>query len=68
MKEDLGMHGNQYNFAIALWTVGYVIGQIPSNLVLTRISPRILIPLIEMTWSLLTLATCRVQTPQQVLS
>ncbi|KAF9515950.1 hypothetical protein BS47DRAFT_1293193, partial [Hydnum rufescens UP504] len=68
MKEDIGMHDNQYNTAIALWTVGYVLGQIPSNLVLTRVSPRIWIPLVEMTWSLLTLATYRVQTPQQLFA
>src|SRR5690348_4677939 len=31
MKEDLNMVGNEYNTAVSLWTVGYVIG-IFSNL------------------------------------
>lgn len=40
MKEDLGMSANQLVTATSIWTVGYVIGQIPSNLLLTRIEPR----------------------------
>jgi hypothetical protein len=38
------MYGNQLVTSTSIWTVGYVIGQIPSNLLLTRLSPRILIP------------------------
>ena len=44
MQEDLGMFGNQLVTATSIWTVGYVIGQIPSNLLLTRVSPRYVIP------------------------
>lgn len=29
MKEDLGLHGNELNYMITCWTVGYVIGEIP---------------------------------------
>lgn len=29
MKDDLGLHGNQLNYMIASWTVGYVIGEVP---------------------------------------
>lgn len=39
MKEDLGLYGNELNFANALWSAAYVFGQIPSNLILTRVSP-----------------------------
>lgn len=38
------MFGNQLVTSTSIWTVGYVIGQIPSNLLLTRLSPRIVIP------------------------
>lgn len=44
MEEDLAMFGNQLVTSTSIWTVGYVIGQIPSNLLLTRLSPRIVIP------------------------
>ncbi|KAJ5674391.1 uncharacterized protein N7477_004325 [Penicillium maclennaniae] len=30
MKEDLGLYGNQLNYMQTRWTVGYVIGEIPS--------------------------------------
>lgn len=29
MREDMGMFGNELNYMQALWTVGYVIGEIP---------------------------------------
>lgn len=46
-KEDLGLYGNELNYMQACWTVGYVIGEIPSNLLLTRIRPRYWIPAME---------------------
>ena len=46
-KEDLGMYANQLNYIQACWTVGYVIGEIPSNLLLTRVRPRFWIPAME---------------------
>lgn len=29
MKEDLGLHGNEFNIMTTAWTVGYVIGEVP---------------------------------------
>lgn len=61
MKEDLNLYGNQLNYMQTLWTVGYVLGEIPSNLLLTRIRPSIWIPACEVTWATLTilLAKCK---------
>jgi hypothetical protein len=47
MKEDLGMYQNQLVTAVSIWTVGYVVGQIPSNLLLTRVDPRWVIPAVS---------------------
>jgi ACS family pantothenate transporter-like MFS transporter len=44
----------------SIWTVGYVIGQIPSNLLLTRVSPRWVIPSLEVGWGIATICTSRV--------
>ncbi len=33
---SLHLHGNQLNYITTSWTIGYVIGQIPSKLVLFR--------------------------------
>lgn len=48
------------------WTVGYVIGEIPSNLVLTRVRPSIWIPSLEILWTVLTFSTSRCSTAQQI--
>ncbi|KAF2656229.1 MFS general substrate transporter [Lophiostoma macrostomum CBS 122681] len=56
MEEDLEMYGNQLVTATSIWTVGYVIGQIPSNLLLTRVSPRWVIPTLEIGWGVATFA------------
>ena len=36
MKEDLNFQGNQYNLLQTFFTCGYLVGQIPSQLLLTR--------------------------------
>ncbi|CCM02774.1 uncharacterized protein FIBRA_04882 [Fibroporia radiculosa] len=55
MQTDLGLHGNELNYITTAWTCGYVIGQIPSNMLVTRIRPSIWIPLMEVIWSVLTM-------------
>ncbi|KAH1720789.1 hypothetical protein KXX40_001939 [Aspergillus fumigatus] len=65
MKEDLNLYGNQLNYMQTCWTVGYVIGEIPSNLLLTRIRPRYWIPAMELLWTILTFAMARCNTPTQ---
>ncbi|KZT02257.1 MFS general substrate transporter [Laetiporus sulphureus 93-53] len=55
MKEELGLHGNELNYITTAWTCGYVIGQIPSNILITRIRPSIWIPVMEVIWSVLTM-------------
>jgi MFS transporter, ACS family, pantothenate transporter len=61
MKEDLNLYGNQLNYMQTLWTVGYVLGEVPSNMLLTRVRPSIWIPACEVTWATLTilLALCK---------
>ncbi|KAF2499872.1 putative pantothenate transporter liz1 [Lophium mytilinum] len=56
MKEDLGLYGNQYNYIVVSWTVGYIIGQWPSNIILTRVPAHIWIPFQEIGWTVFTFA------------
>ncbi|CDZ97527.1 Permease of the major facilitator superfamily [Phaffia rhodozyma] len=56
MKEELNMNANQLVTATSVWTAGYVIGQIPIQLILTRVSPRWVIPALELGWGVATLA------------
>lgn len=48
MEEDLEMYGNQLVTSTTVFTVGYVIGQVPFNLLLTRVSPRWVIPSVSL--------------------
>ncbi|WWD22600.1 hypothetical protein CI109_107093 [Kwoniella shandongensis] len=61
MKEELGMYKNELVTATTIWTVGYVIGQIPSNLLLTRVQPRYVIPALELGWGIATLGSYSVK-------
>ncbi|KAH7084648.1 retrograde regulation protein 2 [Paraphoma chrysanthemicola] len=54
MKEDLNFQGNQYNLLATFFTCGYLVGQIPSQFLLTRIRPSIYLPTVELLWSILT--------------
>ncbi|OBT43997.1 hypothetical protein VE00_05695 [Pseudogymnoascus sp. WSF 3629] len=54
MKEDLNMYGKQLNLVDTAWTIGYVVGMIPSQIILTKIRPSIWIPSCEVAWTLLT--------------
>ncbi|KAK2746887.1 hypothetical protein FQN55_005373 [Onygenales sp. PD_40] len=65
MKEDLGLYKNQLNYMQTAWTVGYVIGEIPSNIALTRVRPKYWIPTMEVIWSVLTFALSRCNSPTQ---
>ena len=44
MKEELKFHGNQLNQINTVFTVGYTIGQVPCNIALYYIKPRIFFP------------------------
>lgn len=39
LEDDLGLEGSQYNTAVSILFVGYMLGQIPSNMALTRVRP-----------------------------
>ncbi|KAL1604803.1 hypothetical protein SLS60_004343 [Paraconiothyrium brasiliense] len=66
MEEELSMYGNQLVTSTSIWTVGYVIGQIPSNLLLTRVSPRWVIPALEVGWGIATFCTAAVKSYKEL--
>ncbi|SPJ71481.1 related to putative tartrate transporter [Fusarium torulosum] len=38
-EEDLGLEGEQYSTCVSILFVGYILGQIPSNMIITRVRP-----------------------------
>ncbi|THV04489.1 MFS general substrate transporter [Dendrothele bispora CBS 962.96] len=66
MKEDLSLFGEELNIMQTCWTVGYVIGQLPSNIILTKFRPSIWIPSMELLWTVLTFSLSRCSTAKQI--
>ncbi|CAK7568409.1 MAG: hypothetical protein SEPTF4163_006397 [Sporothrix epigloea] len=67
MKEDLGFVGNQLNVINTCFTVGYIIGQIPSNVALHHIKPRYYFPVMVLLWGGLTMVTSAAKKPQDIM-
>lgn len=67
MKEDLRMNGNEINLIDTAWTVGYVVGQIPSQIVLTKVRPSIWVPSCELVWTMLTFTLSAAKTSNHVI-
>ncbi|KAA8642534.1 hypothetical protein EYZ11_012219 [Aspergillus tanneri] len=68
MKEELAFHGNQLNVINTIFTIGYILGQVPSNLALTYFRPRIFFPAMILLWGGLTMITAAVQNPQSIMA
>ncbi|KAI0147189.1 MFS general substrate transporter [Xylariaceae sp. FL1272] len=66
MKEDLHFTGDQFNQVNAAFTSGYVVGQIPANLSLHYVRPRIFFPACMLVWASLTMVTAATHSPQGV--
>ncbi|KAI9731234.1 MAG: hypothetical protein M1834_005427 [Cirrosporium novae-zelandiae] len=66
MKEDLAMYGTEYNLATTCFQVGTILGGIPSNLLLTWVPPRYLLPGLEFIWAILTISTYKVTSYNQL--
>ncbi|KAK4235142.1 major facilitator superfamily domain-containing protein [Achaetomium macrosporum] len=68
MKEDLDFHGDQLNQINTCFTVGYVVGQIPSNLSLHYVKPRHFFPAMMVVWAALTMVTASTHSPQAIMA
>ncbi|KAK6906823.1 hypothetical protein I203_100810 [Kwoniella mangroviensis CBS 8507] len=60
------MFGLEYNYCNTAWSVGYVIGQIPGNILLNRVSPHYIVFALEFGWSIMTLCTSWVKNWHQL--
>ncbi|KAK0206635.1 major facilitator superfamily domain-containing protein [Desarmillaria ectypa] len=66
MKEELHMHGTEYNKINTIFTCGYIVGMIPNNLMLQIVPPRIWLPCMQILWGVLTFCTSAVHNVQSV--
>ncbi|GAA5998415.1 hypothetical protein JCM5350_005942, partial [Sporobolomyces pararoseus] len=52
LERDLNLTGQQYNIALIVFFVGYVITEAPSNVLIKRLRPSIYIPCLMFAWSI----------------
>ncbi|OAD05180.1 hypothetical protein MUCCIDRAFT_155825, partial [Mucor lusitanicus CBS 277.49] len=50
LSEDLNLVSNQYNWALTMFFIGYIILQIPANYIITKVRPSIMLPMIVFVW------------------
>jgi ACS family pantothenate transporter-like MFS transporter len=62
MREDLSMYGNEFTLATTLMNIGSILGGILSNLLITWILLRYVLPSCEIAWGLITIGTYAVKT------
>ncbi|KAF4922151.1 Pantothenate transporter liz1 [Colletotrichum fructicola] len=68
MREDLNFEGNQYNLLQTFFTCGYLVGQVPSQFLLTQVRPSIYLPMAELLWTIVTFCFASVRSVRQVFA
>jgi MFS family permease len=66
MDRDIGLTGDDYNLAVSILTIGYMLAQLPSNMLLTRVRPSIYLPVTCIVWSSVAIATSGVKNAQHL--
>ncbi|PLN76804.1 MFS general substrate transporter [Aspergillus taichungensis] len=66
-ERDLDLHGTQFNTAVSMAAVGYIITIIPSNILLTRARPSIYLPCCASLWAIVAMTTAAAQNYPQIV-
>lgn len=66
LREDLDLHGSDYNIVLSMFTAGSVIGQIPHGIIIQKFAPRIWLPSMVVVWSALTMSCAACKTYEQL--
>ncbi|KIL83760.1 hypothetical protein FAVG1_13036 [Fusarium avenaceum] len=67
-EEDIGLVGQQYNTVISIFFVGYILTQIPTNMILNKMRPSIFLPTIMVCWATVSACTGAVQNYQGMIA
>ncbi|CCH43733.1 putative membrane protein [Wickerhamomyces ciferrii] len=61
MKEDLNLHGSMYNWLTMSFYIVYSVMGLPLTVLVTKVKPHILLPILEILWGLMCLLviTCK---------
>ncbi|KAK5058690.1 hypothetical protein LTR84_010954 [Exophiala bonariae] len=67
-EDDLNLKGNQFNIAVSVLNVGYMLMQLPSNMLLTRTRPSLYIPVWAALWSIISASTAATHSFRQLIA
>ncbi|KAK4149881.1 major facilitator superfamily domain-containing protein [Chaetomidium leptoderma] len=56
LERDLGLSNTQYNQGLAVFYATYIASELPSNLVLKKLTPTLWLPLLTVAWGAITLS------------
>lgn len=65
-QKELNLYSDQYNWFSTFWTIGYLVGMIPSQILLTRMRASVYIPAAELIWAVVTFCFAAVKSAKQV--
>ncbi|SCV00900.1 LAMI_0G08020g1_1 [Lachancea mirantina] len=65
MKQDLDFKSDDFNLVNTCFTVGYVLGMIPHNLILLKVEPRLWLSFCTLSWGILTLSMYKITSFKQ---
>ncbi|KAK0611644.1 major facilitator superfamily domain-containing protein [Immersiella caudata] len=55
LEQDIGISNLQYNQGLAVFYATYIASELPSNLVLKKLTPKIWLPLLTVVWGIVTM-------------
>lgn len=62
MSKDLDLNDSRYAWGLSMFFIGYLIMEVPSNMILSRSRPSIFLPSIMLVWGALSAAMASIQT------
>jgi MFS family permease len=68
LERDLDMHGSDFNLATSIFFVGYLMMQLPSNLLITRLPPSIYLSCAATVWGVVSTCNGAVQSFGQLVA
>ncbi|KAK8068267.1 hypothetical protein PG996_007379 [Apiospora saccharicola] len=66
MKEALHMEGSELTYASNVFTAGYVISQLPTVILVSKLRPSYVIPTLEVLWAIFTFTSAAIKTVPQL--
>ncbi|XEU97332.1 hypothetical protein FSHL1_002618 [Fusarium sambucinum] len=68
LDEDLQLEGSQFGSAVSILSAGYVLDQVPSNMIIGKIRPSLYLPGMAILWSGVSAAVAGVKTYEGLLA